>query len=139
MSRALALVCAVMSAVNMGAEATSVVHTHNLLEGKILAEELLDSAMMTMRTSKDGEEKLDKHPSLYQQYLAKVKADARRLRAASSVDAEAAATEAMETITPAHELRSAKGPTMRSYKATEGKKMAEAILAKHKARKASIL
>ena len=91
--------------------------------------------MMTMRTTKDGEEKLDTHPSLYQQYIAKLKAEARRLRAASQSDAERDATAAIAAIAPAHELKTWSGPTMRSYGAADGARMAEAVLAKRAARK----
>ncbi len=93
------------------------------MEGKILAEELLDSAMMTMRTTKLGEERLDKHPSLYQQYLAKLKAT-RRLRT------ESFSGKTMEGVPPTHELTSAMGMTMRSYAAADGERMAKAVLLK---------
>ena len=86
-----------------------------------MAEELLDSAMMTMRTTKAGEEKLDKHPSLYQQYLAKLKADARRLRAELSQETDG-------SIWPTFELAPADGPSMRSYAAADGGRMAQVLL-----------
>ena len=127
-----AVICAVVQL----AGATSVVHTHNIVEGQILAEELLDSAMMTMRTTADGEKKLDDHPSLYQQYLAKLKAETRRLAAAFQSNVDHDAAEAMAAIKPKHELKTRNGPTMRSYGAADGAKMAEAVLAKHAARKA---
>ena len=95
------------------------------MEGKILAEELSDSAMMTMRTTKLGEERLDKHPSLYQQYLAKIKAT-RRLRTESF----SGSRKTMEGVPPTHELTSAMGMTMRSYAAADGERMAKAVLLK---------
>tara|TARA_B100000482_G_C12554803_1_gene277676 strand:- start:94 stop:399 length:306 start_codon:yes stop_codon:yes gene_type:complete len=91
------------------------------VEGKILAEELLDSAMMTMRTTKAGEEKLDKNPSLYQQYLAKLKAGTRRFL----VDSQHGGREA---VMPSHEFIAPSGALMRSYNSVDGMRLAKAIL-----------
>ena len=76
--------------------------------------------MMMMRTTKAGEEKLDTHPSLYQQYLAKLKEEARRLR-----------TENQLVISPTHEFTSTMGLTMRAYSAADGERIAKTILSKN--------